>query len=131
MKKSIIFIAVSLFMFTTAVSYGQLQKKSADPTVTIPGVSANKRSISKAELVSAGKIIISDSRYKITGFDLFVGDQRFSSTSDKLTTQMKNAINAVSSPVDLIICKITAVPKNQPNGAPVYPKEMRTKVSPN
>jgi hypothetical protein len=44
---------------------------------------------------------------------------------------MKNAINEVSSTVDLIVCKITAVPKNQPDGNPVYPKEVRTKVSPN
>jgi hypothetical protein len=118
MKKIMV---VTLMIFASLVAgntYGQVQK-ALTPSI---GGKSNGTTITKAALVSAGKIVLNASTKKVSFFMMSYknGQQQMelTSNSENLTPEMKTAINGLASGARIEFTKIACKPANDNNAAP-------------
>lgn len=95
MKNSILFILVSIFLSFAVQVNGQAADNSGKTTANIAGKKDGRTT--KATVVNAGKINLSNSSKSIASFEMTYkaanGTIILTSNSKNLTPEMKNAIN--------------------------------------
>ena len=114
MKKLFI---IGLMLCVTTLAFGQT--KPINPTI---GGKADGATITKSELVSVGKISLSQATKQVNFFMISytIKAQRYelSSNSNLLTAEMKTAINSLPSGTRVQFIKISCKPINNQNAAP-------------
>lgn len=126
MKKTIQLMVISLFLFGSIGVFAQ-QKQEA-PKCSIGGKTTG--SIKKTDLVSAGKINVVVTTKKVTSFILVIGTTEYTSNSNMLTTEMKNAINAITKPTKITFTKIVAIETNRQNAPNERADDLKLSVEP-
>lgn len=126
MKKTMM---VMVLFFATIIAgnvYGQQAQKGLNPNIN---GKSNGATISKSELVTAGKITLNTSAKKVNYFMMRYMNSlqpiELVSNSENLTPEMKTAINGLKTGSEVQFNKISCKPTNNTNAAPERVGEFR------
>ncbi|MEI6346895.1 MAG: hypothetical protein WCP69_03005 [Bacteroidota bacterium] len=118
MKKVIILAVMLLVAMVSGNSYAQTAK-ALTPSI---GGKTTGSSITKAASVAAGKIALNVTDKKVSFFMMAYKNKlqnvELISNSENLTTEMKNAINAMATGTVVTFAKIACKPVSNANAAP-------------
>ena len=132
MKKSIVLIAVSIFMLSSFVSQAQFQQKkpqAKENNIVVDGFNPKTNTLELGKLTPNSTLEIEGGQ-KVSKFSVLIGGKKYLSKDDKFTPEMIRALNNITKPQEISIVDIYAISPSVRNTRAIKLEPIKLKVLP-
>lgn len=132
MKKSIVLIAVSIFMLSSFVSQAQFQQKKSqakENNIVVDGFNPKTNTLELGKLTPNSTLQL-DNDQKVSKFSILIAGKKYMSKDDKFTPEMIRALNNIKKLEEISIVDIYAITPAVRNTRAIKLDPIKIKVLP-